>query len=131
MDGSLTRVTLPKLGSLELPLQLCRNPEIPCLGSTQFFFMAYSPNRGPGAPSTLVRLAHTLFVRLEVGLGGSGTHSGFTSAKQLLVLVRALLECDRAMWLCPWPVGAPGQGDLPSSPFLSQIPYNLPLPHNG
>ena len=46
MDGSLNRVTLPKLGSLELPLQLCRNPEIPCFGSTLFFFMAYCPNRG-------------------------------------------------------------------------------------
>ena len=47
MDGSLNKVTLPKLGSLELPMQLCRNPEIPYLGSTLFFFMAYCPNRGP------------------------------------------------------------------------------------
>ena len=104
----------------------------PLFGQYAIFFYGVLPKQGPpGAPSTLVRLAHTLFVRLEVGLGGSGTDSGFTSAKQLLVLVRALLECDRAMWLYPWPVGAPGQCDLPSSPFLSQIPYNLPLPHNG
>ena len=104
MDGSLNRVTIPKLGSLELPLQLCRNPEIPCLGNTLFFFYGVLPERGPpGAPSTLVRLAHTLFVHLEVGLGWSGTDSGFTSAKQLHVVVRALLECDRAMWLYPWP----------------------------
>ena len=89
MDGSLNRVTLAKLGSLELPLQLCRNPEIPCLGSTLFFFYGVLPKQGhPGAPSTLVRPAHTLFVHLEVGLGRSGT-SGFTSAKKLLVLVRA------------------------------------------
>ena len=47
MDGSFNRVTLPKLGSLELAMQLCRNPEIPCLGSTLFFSMAYCPNRGP------------------------------------------------------------------------------------
>ena len=130
MDGSLNRVTLPKPGSLELPLQLCRNLEIPCLGSAQFFFMAYCPNRGPRGrrPHLCVLL---LFVRLEVGMGGSGTDSGFTSANQLLVLVRALLECDRAMWLYPWLVGGAGQCELPSSPFLLQMPYNLPLPHNG
>ena len=82
MDGSLNRVTLPKLGSLELPLQLCRNPEIPCLGSTLFFFLCRTAQTGaPGAPSTLVRVAHTLFVHLELGWGGSWTDSGFTSAK--------------------------------------------------
>ena len=47
MDGSLNRVTLPELGGLELPMQLCRIPKIPCLGSTVCFFMAYCPNRGP------------------------------------------------------------------------------------
>ena len=82
MDGSLNRVTLPKLGSLELAMQLCHNPDIPCLGSTLFFFYGVLPKHGPRrAPSTLVCLAHPLFVRLEVGLGGSGTDSGFTSAK--------------------------------------------------
>ena len=104
----------------------------PLFGQYAIFFYGVLPKQGPpGAPSTLVRLAHTLFVRSEVGLGGSGTDSGFTSAKYLLVLIRALLECDRAMWLYPWPVGAPGQCDLPSSPFLLQIQYNLPFPHNG
>ena len=81
MDGSLNRVTVPKLGSLELPLQLCRNPEIPCLGSTLFFYGVLPKQGPPGVPPTLVRLAHTFFVPLEVGLGGSGTDIGFTSAK--------------------------------------------------
>ena len=47
MDSSLNRVTLPKLGSLELQMQLCRNPEIPCLGSTLFFFYGVLPKQGP------------------------------------------------------------------------------------
>ena len=82
MDGSLNRVTLLKLGSLELPMQLCRNPDIPCLGNTLFFFYVMLPKQGPpGAPATLVRLAHTLFVRSELGLRRSGTDSGFTCAK--------------------------------------------------
>ena len=47
MDGSLNRLTLPKLGSLELPLQLCRNPEIPCLSSTLFFLWRTAQTRAP------------------------------------------------------------------------------------
>ena len=78
MDGSLNRVTLPKLGSLEVAMQLCRNAEIPVLGSALFFFYVVLPKQGPPEAR---RLAHMLFVRLEVGLGGSGTDSGFTSAK--------------------------------------------------
>ena len=82
MDGSLNRVTPPMLGSLELPLQLCRNLEIPCLGGTLFFFHGVSPKQGPrGAPSTVVRLAHMLFVRSELGPGRLGTDCGFTFAK--------------------------------------------------
>ena len=39
------------------------------------FFHGVLPKEGPpGAPSTLVRIAHTLFVRSEVGLGGLGRH---------------------------------------------------------
>ena len=77
MDVSLNRVNLPKLESLELPLQLCRIPEIPCLGSALIFFFSHGvlPKQGPpGSPSTLVRLAHTLFVRSKVGLGCLGRH---------------------------------------------------------
>ena len=124
MDVSSNRVTLSKLGSLELPLQLCRNREIPCLGSTLafFFFMAYCPNRGPQErrPHLCVLLIRcssvpkwALAVWADTWLmARSGTYFGFTSAKKLpecclVVLIRALLQCDRAMWLYPWPVGAP------------------------
>ena len=49
-------------------------------------------------------------------MGRSGTDSAFTSAKYLLkccllVLIRALLECDRAIWSYPWPMGTPRQCD--------------------
>ena len=48
VDGSLNRVTLPKVGSLELAMQLCRNTEIPCLGSTLFFSWRTAQTGPPG-----------------------------------------------------------------------------------
>ena len=71
MDGSLNKVTLPKLGSLVPPMQLCRNPEIPCLGSRLFFSMAYCPNRGPRGrrPHLCVLLIRCSSVRKWVRVG--------------------------------------------------------------
>ena len=47
VDGSLNGVTLAKLRRLELPLQLCNNPQIAYFGSTLFFFHGYCPNTRP------------------------------------------------------------------------------------
>ena len=65
MDGSLSRVTLLDLGSLELRLQLCRNPKVPLFGQCALFFKAYCPSRGPGgAVHTCVYCSYV--VRLSV-----------------------------------------------------------------
>ena len=75
-------------------MQLCRNPAIrnPLFGQYAIFFRGVLPKQGPpGAPSILVCLAHTLFVRSEVGVGRSRTDSGFTSSKYLPSLGRVTL----------------------------------------
>ena len=130
MEGSLNKVIFPKLGSLELPLPLCRNPEIPCFGSTLLFFLrGHRPNRGPRGRrqhlcvllircSSFPKWAWAVWVDTWL-MGRSRTDSGSTSPKKLpecffVVLICALLECDRAMWLYPWPLGAPGRRDSAS-----------------
>ena len=129
MDGSLNRVTLPTLGRLELPMQLCRNSEIPCLGSTLFFLMAYYPNRGPRGrrPHLCVLLIRSSSVQKWVRVG-QGLIAKLLPKCCLLVLMRALLECNRAMWLYPWPVGAPGQCDSASLAVAVAVAVGPPPP---
>ena len=71
VDGSLNKVTLPKLGNLELPLQLCRNPEVPLFGQYALFFKAYCPSRAPRGrrPHLCVLVIRCSFVCLGPGCG--------------------------------------------------------------
>ena len=111
VDGSLNRVTLPELGSFELPLQLCCRLEVPLFGQHAFFFPGRTAQIGaPGGAVHTVRHAHTLFACVEcLFFFGSGI---------------------QAVWLHTWPCdNLSDRGSIVVTPLFSTLVPNLkPFP---
>ena len=116
MDGSLNMVTLPELGSLELPLQLCRISQVPLFGRYVGFFFQE-------------RLA-------QIGVPG-GHRPHYVSCSYLPCSNRSLFFLGLGSGLCDYTHGHVTTSRTvgafllpPSSPLRLQISQILPILKN-
>ena len=103
MDGSLNRVSLPELGSLEPPLQVCHNQRSTYLGSALFLLGRTAQVEATRGAVHTVRLAHMLFVWSEcwlwsgVGLGYVVRHVVNGNLRDSFSLKNS---CSHVVWSC-------------------------------